>query len=219
MEAQILEYHKHSGAWPSTAVSREWERIAEALRRRGTRLVEVVERLGGPPAPQIINTLSEQEKRLLQYLPLTDAQMLMAYHNGVKQRELGDQYIMTQAAVSYRLKRARERLEFLKHYPQLSRSTLRRLLGSLGYEQQRITILTELYITTCQLTVAAAAGVTQGRVRHYLYKAIKHLGEVVYLEKRHDFTALLHGFELIRDNPAILHEQPPPPFARVRRTR
>ncbi|KKL92748.1 hypothetical protein LCGC14_1881600, partial [marine sediment metagenome] len=82
---------------------------------------------------------------------------------------------MTQAAISYRLDRGIQRIRFLLSIPQVTEADLRRDLPGAFPQAIDVDILVGMWETTCQSEVASQLKLTQGRVRHRFFKAVKTL--------------------------------------------
>jgi len=82
---------------------------------------------------------------------------------------------VTQAAISYRLDRGIQRIKFLLSIPQVTEEDLRRDLPGVFEQAIDVDILVGMWETTCQSEVASRLKLTQGRVRHRFFKAVKTL--------------------------------------------
>jgi len=120
-----------------------------------------------------------------------------------KQTELGLIFNRTQAAISYRIKKAITRLQFLMDIPDVDEDDIRRDLAEV-FEAADIDIMVGMFHHTCQTQVARDLGSNQCFIRHRFHKNIRILKsqseyEDVYV-KYHDL------FSKIRDNTNILRE-------------
>ena len=88
-----------------------------------------------------------------------------------KQTEIAQIFELTQAAVSYRLKRALGRLRFLMEMPDLSADQIREDLSPILSDLD-VQIFQQMYITTCQSEVANRLSISQGKVRHRFLGAL-----------------------------------------------
>jgi hypothetical protein len=99
----------------------------------------------------------------------------LIYHKG--QHDLAEIFGLTQAAISYRLLRARASLRLLlerpkyRHPDDLYQRLLRR------FDEVHATTLTKYYYCGCQKAVADELGVSQGRVRNHLMWSVRKLVE------------------------------------------
>jgi len=217
MKDIILEHFYGTGNWPSSKTSLKFRSLAETLRKyRGTSLSKLVEELGGPKArPTILYVgLSPEKRKLIKFLPKTEQDMIRAYYiKGLKQEQISLKHDMTQAAVSYRLKTAHKRLEFLLKFPILERDEITRVLESADFLPESIQILIALYETTSQSATAKRLGVSQGKVRWHLHNAIKTL-EPLVASGREDLKDVLLGLTMVRDWSGALHSYPHSKFSR-----
>ena len=120
-----------------------------------------------------------------------------------KQTELGVIFNRTQAAISYRIKKAIRRLKFLISLPELNEEDIRRDLPVL-FEPPDIEIMVGMFNHTCQTQVARDLGSNQCFIRHRFHKNIRilrdHADYDAAFEDYHDL------FVKIRDNTNILRE-------------
>lgn len=150
-------------------------------------------------------TRLEKLNSLIDRLPDLEADAVyLHYGKGKKQSDIAHIFGITQAAVSYRLKRARRRLEFFLSIPSLTSAELRsRLEGH--FTPHDIEILVGISETTCQSKVAEALNLTQGRVRHRFFRAVRHLDALrkvhPTLEDPYQLFSKIadHGFNLARE--------------------
>ena len=96
------------------------------------------------------------------------------WRDGIRQEAIASIFGVTQAAVSYRLGRARKRLQFLQTIPVLSEDVLHAEL-ELQFCRDDREIMWQMYVTTSQSTVAAILGFTQGKVRHRYFTCVRKL--------------------------------------------
>ena len=141
-------------------------------------LLELFEN-GGEPLPETDSVLSnagfEDIAPLLDRIPKREADLIYLYYIEKKrQADIAEIFGVTQAAVSYRLDRGLQRIKFLLNIPHVSEDDLRRDL-SLIFKPIDVDILVGMWTTTCQSEVAEKLGLTQGRVRHRFFKAVKVL--------------------------------------------
>ena len=117
-----------------------------------------------------------QIRPLLDRIPEREADLIQLYYIQKKrQADIADIFGVTQAAISYRLDRGLQRIRFLLSIPQLSEEDLRRDLPEVPFKAIDVDILVGMWETTCQSEVAARLGLTQGRVRHRFFRAVKTL--------------------------------------------
>lgn len=119
-------------------------------------------------------------KAVLDRLPDREADMIRLYFFlDKKQMDIAEIFNITQAAVSYRIKRALKRIRFLVEMPEITKDELQDLMNEIMTSSLNANIFTEIYFTTCQSEVASRLNVTQGRVRHRYIKNLRFLGETV----------------------------------------
>jgi DNA-directed RNA polymerase specialized sigma24 family protein len=110
---------------------------------------------------------------LLDRLPEREADLIELYYLKKKrQADIATIFEVTQAAISYRLDRGIQRIKFLLSIPEVTEEDLRKDLSEV-LPLLDINILVGMWHTTCQSEVAAQLDLTQGRVRHRFFKAVK----------------------------------------------
>jgi DNA-directed RNA polymerase specialized sigma24 family protein len=112
---------------------------------------------------------------LLDDIPPFEADLIELYY-GLRKKQCDIAEIfgpLTQAAVSYRLERAIERLKFIRHMKQTWDGTAQDMRRDLSpaFPEIDVEILVGMWETTCQSEVAKRLHLTQGRVRHRYFKA------------------------------------------------
>jgi hypothetical protein len=113
---------------------------------------------------------------LLDRIPEREADLIYLYFIQKKrQADIATIFGVTQAAISYRLDRGIQRIRFLLKIPQVTEEELRRDLASVFPQVIDVDILVGMWKTTCQSEVASRLNLTQGRVRHRFFKAVKTL--------------------------------------------
>ena len=111
---------------------------------------------------------------LLDRIPEREADLIYLYYILKKrQADIAAIFEVTQAAISYRLDRGLQRIKFLLSIPEVSEDELRHDLPDVLPNPIDVDILIGMWETTCQSEVAAKLGLTQGRVRHRFFKAVK----------------------------------------------
>jgi DNA-directed RNA polymerase specialized sigma24 family protein len=115
-------------------------------------------------------------KPLLDRIPEREADLIeMYYIDHKRQADIAIIFGVTQAAISYRLDRGVQRVRFLLSIPQVLEEDMRRDLLEVPLKSIDVDILVGMWQTTCQSEVAARLGLTQGRVRHRFFGAVKTL--------------------------------------------
>jgi predicted XRE-type DNA-binding protein len=129
--------------------------------------------------------LSEEEnfedhiEPLLDRIPKREADLIYLYFiQNKRQADIAVIFKVTQAAISYRLDRGLKRIKFLRSIPQVTEDDIRRDLSEI-FKPIDVDILHGMWSTTCQSQVAENLGLTQGRVRHRFFKAVKVLQETI----------------------------------------
>jgi len=114
---------------------------------------------------------------LLNRIPQREADLIYLYYiQRKRQADIAEIFGVTQAAISYRLDRGLQRIKFLLSIPPVTEEELRRDLPAI-FKDIDVDILVGMWQTTCQSEVASRLGLTQGRVRHRFFKAVKVLKE------------------------------------------
>jgi hypothetical protein len=114
---------------------------------------------------------------LLDRIPKREADLIYLYFIQKKrQADIAVIFNVTQAAISYRLDRGLKRIKFLLSIPQVTEEDIRRDLPGV-FKEIDVNILVGMWQTTCQSQVAENLGLTQGRVRHRFFKAVRVLKE------------------------------------------
>jgi DNA-directed RNA polymerase specialized sigma24 family protein len=142
---------------------------------------------------------------LLDRIPKREADLIFLYHIQKKrQADIAAIFNVTQAAISYRLDRGLKRIKFLRSIPQVTEDDIRRDLLEI-FKQIDVDILIGMWSTTCQSQVAENLGLTQGRVRHRFFKAVRVLKEAAELNEKFVpyekiFSAIANkNFNLLRE--------------------
>lgn len=142
-------------------------------------LIELIENDGELPeeleATDSDADYEAQIEPLLDRIPAREADLIKLYYIDKKrQADIAEIFGVTQAAISYRLDRGLQRIKFLLSIPQVTEQQLRKDLQVI-FRDIDVDILVGMWQTTCQSEVASQLGLTQGRVRHRFFKAVKVL--------------------------------------------
>ena len=165
-----------------------------------------------------MQALLEQQRNKVRLMPLLsriperEADIIDLYFLvGKRQADIAEIFEMTQAAVSYRLARGIKRIKFLLDIPDVSREQMQRDLSEVftarttGRDSPEwgarmidglhidVQILLHMWETTCQSVVAEQLNLTQGRVRHRFFKAVKRLKEVAAENAKYEPYSQLFG--------------------------
>lgn len=112
---------------------------------------------------------------LLDRIPEREADLIYLYYiERKRQADIAQIFNVTQAAISYRLDRGLQRIRFLLSIPKITEEDIRRDLPEV-FKPIDVDILVGMWETTCQSEVANRLGLTQGRVRHRFFRAVKTL--------------------------------------------
>jgi len=118
-------------------------------------------------------------KLVIDRLPDREADLVRLYFfMSKKQTDIAEIFGITQAAVSYRLKRALDRLRFLVELPDATKDDIYEDLLTVLPTTLDAKIFSEMYVSTCQSEVAEILGISQGRVRHRYIANLSRLGHV-----------------------------------------
>lgn len=134
-------------------------------------------------------------------IPPAEALALHLYYAaGRKQVEIAEFFGMTQAAVSYRIQRALSRIEFILSLPEVQEKDLRRDLPTVLTDPVHVEILVGVWKTSCQSAVADQLGLSQGKVRHRFFKAVKVLQTTPGMDLyRQLFERIGEGWNMFRE--------------------
>lgn len=141
-------------------------------------LFDDLEEEDDPNAPPLLSTLNYENeiKPLLDRIPEREADLIDLYYIQKKrQADIAEIFGVTQAAISYRLDRGLQRIRFLLSIPRVNEDDMRKDLPDVPFKPIDVDILVGMWQTTCQSEVAARLGLTQGRVRHRFFGAVKTL--------------------------------------------
>jgi len=146
----------------------------------------------------------EKLEPYFQRLPKREQDLLfMHFIMRKKQTELGVIFNRTQAAVSYRIKKAIRRLQFLVSLPPVDEPMIRSDLGII-FSDADLDIMCGMYRHTCQTQVAKDLNSNQCFIRHRFHKNIKILEK--HAESEATYIKYCDLFVKIRDNTNILRE-------------
>jgi predicted DNA-binding protein YlxM (UPF0122 family) len=161
----------------------------------------------------------------LERLPPKEYDLIELYFKrGKRQKDIAVLFGVSQGAISHRIARAKERLQFLKDLPKVSDHMLKAKLRE-SFEPMDVDIVFWMTQTTCQSKVAKMINekyhlkekqaMTQVKVRHKFYKAIELLA---LMASKDSLVAKIHDLTLrIQANPYMLHEVILPHFDKGKR--
>jgi len=146
----------------------------------------------------------EELLNLMELLPAKEYEMVrMFYFEQKLQDHIAYIHGCTQAAVSYRIGRAIERLKFLAALPKLPDDEIEALLTP-HFGEADLAVLMTYRHTASQSKSADQLGISQGRVRHRLIKSVARLEEIAKADPTFKEVAKL--FCMLRDHPNVLFE-------------
>lgn len=152
---------------------------------------DLIENIDDEERAQLNQDLTAKIVQLLDIIPPKEADYIDLYFvRRKKQAEIAEMFNVSQAAVSYRLKRGLNRIRFLLMVPLVKEDEMREDLKAL-FPPIDINILVGLWETTCQSEVAAQLQLTQGRVRHRFFKAVTILTEKAKEDPKYERYAKL----------------------------
>lgn len=131
-------------------------------------------------------------KGLLDRLPPLEADILYLYYflpNKKRQTDIADIFQITQAAVSYRLKRGLQRINFLLRTPEFDTEVLLEDMREIMSCEEDALIYYGMCLSSCQSVVAQDLGVNQGRVRHRYLVNLPRMGRDLLLHMRQFLTS------------------------------
>lgn len=142
---------------------------------------------------------------ILPKIPDREADLIeMYYRHKMRQASIAHYFGVTQAAVSYRLDRGIQRIKFLTSMPQLEEEIMRKDLLEVPLKNIDVDIMVGMWKTTCQSEVASRLNLTQGRVRHRFFGAVKALEKKAQEDNRFSeysrvFSTISHkNFNVLR---------------------
>lgn len=142
---------------------------------------------------------------MLDRLPSREADIIrLHFIMQKKQVELAKIFRITQAAISYRINRAIQRIKFLLDIPKVDPEEMEIDLAQIFKEDFDVQVLCKMYVHTCQSQVAKELSSTQCYVRHRFLKAIDVLEQESKADKK--FQKYYDLFSKIKGNFNILRE-------------
>lgn len=137
----------------------------------------------GTQTKALLDFLGSRETRphgkldLIGRLPLPD-QVFIVYlvDGGLNQTELANLLEIRQPSVFYNLGRILPRLKYLLEWGKYSKTDFEKQMSTL-FSEEDTKILVSFFETTCQSKVACCLGLTQGKVRHRILRALEILEE------------------------------------------
>ncbi len=142
---------------------------------------------------------------MLDRLPSREADIIrLHFIMQKKQVELAKIFKITQAAISYRINRAIQRIKFLLAIPKIDPEEMETDLTIIFKDDFDVKVLCKMYVHTCQSQVAKELGSTQCYVRHRFLKAIDVLekegkSDGRYLKYHELFSKIKNNFNILRE--------------------
>ena len=138
-------------------------------------------------------------QEIMKYLPPREHDILNLYFFKDKdQQDIGAIFNLTQGDISYRIKRAIERIKFIMELPKISKKKMAKDLWMILPSKIYVNIMVGIYQTTSQSFVAQTVGLSQAKVRHQFLKYLEILKKV---SKRYPQYKLYYDvFSKINDN-------------------
>ncbi len=142
----------------------------------------------------------EKVQEILLNLPPREADFIRLYFLHHKtQTDIAAIYRVSQPTVCYRLQRATSRIRFILLLPTYTEQHLREVMSSF-LSPEDVNIMVHMYETTCQSAVAKRLGITQGKVRHRVLRAVR------LMEKEERLLPYAKVYQLISSHLNILRE-------------
>lgn len=173
-----------------------------------------------------LSTITYEEiEPYLSKLPAREVDLLTYYRKyGKNQKDIARMFSVTQGAISSRLKRAVDRLKFLRDLPKISGDDIDRCLSSI-FDPIEIEIIKCMKETTCQSRTADIINekfglfdekhrMTQVKVRHRFEKCLAKLDNLQ--KEQPDYSRFYGLLQIIKKNLYKLHEVKLPHFDRGR---
>ncbi len=142
----------------------------------------------------------DRVQEILRDLPAREADFIRLYFLHHKtQTDIAAIYRVSQPTVCYRLQRATSRIRFILLLPTYTETGLREVMSSFLGEED-VNIMVHMYETTCQSEVAKRLGITQGKVRHRVLRAVR------LMEQKEHLLPYAKVYQLISNHLNILRE-------------
>jgi predicted transcriptional regulator len=165
----------------------------------------------------------EDIEPFLNKLPPREIDLLTLYRKfGKNQKDIARMFSVTQGAVSSRLKRALDRLKFLRDLPKITEEEIDQALGNI-FDPMEVEIIKCMKETTCQSRTAEIINqrfcltdekhrMTQVKVRHRFEKCLLRLAALQ--NGCQEYVRFYNLLLIIKNNLYMLHEVKLPHFDR-----
>jgi len=151
--------------------------------------------------PEDVLLQLDRVRTIMEDLPPREYDFIhMYFFLKIRQTTISQIFRVSQPTVCYRLQRATARIQFILQLPELSEAQIHKDLSTVLKEPLDVQIMTLLYQTTCQSSVAKRLGVTQGLVRHRFLRSNRKIHQYPELKLYADM------YESIAANLNILRE-------------
>jgi predicted transcriptional regulator len=173
---------------------------------------------------RIGNMSFEDIEPFLHKLPPREIDLVTLYRKyGKNQKDIAKMFSVTQGAISSRLRRAADRLQFLRDLPKITDSEIETHLSKIFKDPIEIEIIRCMKHTTCQSRTAVLVNekfnltgekerMTQVKVRHRFEKCLARLADLK--ETCPQYNKFYDLMKFIKDNLYALHEVKLPHFDR-----
>jgi len=173
---------------------------------------------------RIGNMSFEDIEPFLHKLPPREIDLVTLYRKyGKNQKDIAKMFSVTQGAISSRLRRAADRLQFLRDLPKITNDEIETGLAKVFNDRIEIEIIKCMKETTCQSRTATLINekfnltdekerMTQVKVRHRFEKCLARLHDLKETDPKYNRFYLLMLF--IKNNLYKLHEVHLPHFDR-----
>jgi len=173
---------------------------------------------------RIGNMSFEDIEPFLHKLPPREIDLVTLYRKyGKNQKDIAKMFSVTQGAISSRLRRAADRLQFLRDLPKITDQEIESQLSKVFEDPIEIEIIKCMKDTTCQSRTAVLINekfklvadkerMTQVKVRHRFEKCLAQLA--ILKETDQKYTRFYNLMSFIKKNLYALHEVKLPHFDR-----
>jgi len=130
----------------------------------------------------------ERVRGILDKLPPCEADFIELYFfRRRKQTDIAEIFGVSQPTVCYRLQRATARARYLLSLPAVEEDEIEDAMKRILDDPLDISVMTQMFETTCQSEVAKRLGISQGKVRHRFMRAIDRMNDLqfAYEEQEH----------------------------------
>jgi hypothetical protein len=140
---------------------------------------------------------------LLDRLPPKEADMIEMYFLHHKREvDIGEIFGITQAGVSYRLRKATERIRWLASVPPIAEADVRTVLPGWGFSKSDVELLALMWETTNATEVARRMGIRQAQSRHRFLALVTRLRKLANLDAT--MKPYAEYFEAVKSSSNIL---------------